>query len=205
MHRVLTICIGLQVANAEADVRKLRDRLGTLDVRERMALGYADVARYRNLAEALHQWCRWANGHQVLAGTVAHILHVLGDQHSLEPAVARRSPFRSSIGQTSPVSGRGQPSADHWSASLLNWSSGCSETLPLPSFVAIPPSWSSTRLGPRLPGRLQAVRKEPAPVASGGRGSRCSRHALPQFPRNVETPLAGPIGAPHARSDDLSV
>ena len=72
------------LTTADADVRKLRDRLRTLDVRERMALGYTDVGQYRNLAEALHQWRRWADGHPVPAESVAHIVEVLGSTSSID-------------------------------------------------------------------------------------------------------------------------
>lgn len=76
------------LTTADAEVRKLRDRLGTLGVRERMALGYTDVGQYRDLAEALHQWRRWADGHPVPAESLAHIVEALGSASSIDRADA---------------------------------------------------------------------------------------------------------------------
>ncbi|MEZ5294791.1 MAG: hypothetical protein R2697_00525 [Ilumatobacteraceae bacterium] len=74
------------LTTADAEVRTLRDRLRTLDVRERMALGYTDVGPYRDLAEALHQWRRWADGHPVPAESVADIVEVLGSTSAIDRA-----------------------------------------------------------------------------------------------------------------------
>jgi hypothetical protein len=84
------------LTTADADVRKLRDRLRTLDVRERMALGYTDVGQYRDLAEALHQWRRWADGHPVAAEAVAHAVGVLDSTDSIDrsDAAALVAPLR---------------------------------------------------------------------------------------------------------------
>ena len=49
-----------------------------------MALGYTDVGQYRDLAEALHQWRRWADGHPVPAESVAHIVEVLRSTSSID-------------------------------------------------------------------------------------------------------------------------
>lgn len=76
------------LTTADAEVRKLRDRLRTLDVRERMALGYTDVGQHRDLAKALHQWRRWADGHPVPAEAVAHVASVLDGADSIDRAEA---------------------------------------------------------------------------------------------------------------------
>src|SRR5690606_14004515 len=72
------------MTTADAEVRKVRDRLRTLDVRERMALGYTDVGQHRDLAHALQQWRRWADGHPMSAESVAHIVGVLDGPGSID-------------------------------------------------------------------------------------------------------------------------
>jgi conjugative relaxase-like TrwC/TraI family protein len=75
-------------AAADTEVRKIRDRLNTLDMRERWALGYTDVGRLRDLAHALQQWRHWADGHPLSAEAVAHVVGVLDDAGSLDRADA---------------------------------------------------------------------------------------------------------------------
>jgi conjugative relaxase-like TrwC/TraI family protein len=84
------------LTTADADVHKLRDRLRTLDVRARMALGYTDGGQYRDLAEALQEWRRWADGHPVPAESVAHAVGVLDSTACIDrtDAAALVAPLR---------------------------------------------------------------------------------------------------------------
>jgi hypothetical protein len=72
------------LAAADAEVRSVRDQLNSLDMRERISLGYTDVGSLRDLADALHQWRRWADGHVVSAESVARIVEVLGNADSVD-------------------------------------------------------------------------------------------------------------------------
>ena len=79
------------IATIGAEVRKLRYSFDTLDMRERMALGYTDVDKLRDLDQAVHQWRRWADGHPIPAESVTSVVAVLdgsdvvdrGDMHEL--------------------------------------------------------------------------------------------------------------------------
>jgi conjugative relaxase-like TrwC/TraI family protein len=72
------------VTAADAELRTARDGLNTLGMRERNALGYTDPGQLRELADALHQWHRWANGHPVSAETLAHVVGVLDNADSID-------------------------------------------------------------------------------------------------------------------------
>jgi conjugative relaxase-like TrwC/TraI family protein len=76
------------ITAADAEVRRLRDRLNTLDMRERLALGYTDVDQLRGLADALHQWRRWADGHPMSAEAITHVVDVLDNAGSIGRANA---------------------------------------------------------------------------------------------------------------------
>ncbi len=73
---------------AQAEVRQLADQLGNVELHRRFALGYVDVDELRDLRDALHQWCRWADGHQIPAETVACVLDALGDQRTIDANAA---------------------------------------------------------------------------------------------------------------------
>jgi predicted nucleic acid-binding Zn-ribbon protein len=66
------------ISAAHAEVRGLRDRLDTVDLRRRMALGYVEVDQLRHLRHALHQWRRWADGHPMPGETAGHVVDALG-------------------------------------------------------------------------------------------------------------------------------
>jgi conjugative relaxase-like TrwC/TraI family protein len=70
------------ISAADREVRDLTRRLSGLDVRRRMALGYVDIEELRDFRDALHQWRRWADGHQVSADTVVQVLELLSDQRT---------------------------------------------------------------------------------------------------------------------------
>lgn len=67
------------ISAAQAEVRGLRDRLDTVSLRRRMALGYVEVDQLRDLRHALHQWRRWADGHLMPGETAAHVVDALGN------------------------------------------------------------------------------------------------------------------------------
>jgi predicted nucleic acid-binding Zn-ribbon protein len=92
-------------AAADTEVRKIRERLNTLDMRERFALGYTNVGHFRDLADALQQWRRWADGHPMSADNISHVVDILDNASSIDrgDAAALVAPLRNWAAE------RGQP------------------------------------------------------------------------------------------------
>jgi hypothetical protein len=100
-------------AAADTEVRKIRDRLNTLDMRERWALGYTDVGRLRDLAHALQHWRHWADGHLMSAEAIAHVVDVLDNAGSIDrsDAAALVAPLRDwAADRGQPMTMRPEPS-----------------------------------------------------------------------------------------------
>lgn len=53
-----------------------------------MALGYTDVGQLRDLANALHLWRRWADGHPMSAAAISHAADVLDNTGAIDRADA---------------------------------------------------------------------------------------------------------------------
>lgn len=76
------------VATAHSEIRSLRDQLTNLDLRRGLELGYADLRDLRRVAEALHTWRRWADGHPIAPKAIAAVVDVLDHGRSLDHKVA---------------------------------------------------------------------------------------------------------------------